>query len=132
MHILNDQQESLLKDARALLNNLRVALIQFGATPQDNEALGQSIQQLDELFLLVVVGEFNAGKSALINALLGQRLLKEGVTPTTTQINVLRYGANSEHKIVNENQHVLILPADLLAEISILYTPGTNDIIRAH
>jgi small GTP-binding protein len=132
MHILNDQQESLLKDARAILNHLRVALVQFGATPQDNETLGQSIQQLDELFLLVVVGEFNAGKSALINALLGQRLLKEGVTPTTTQINVLRYGANSEHKIVNENQHVLILPADLLAEISIVDTPGTNAIIRAH
>ena len=132
MHILNDQQESLLKDARAILNNLRVALVQFGATPQDNETLGQSIQQLDDLFLLVVVGEFNAGKSALINALLGQRLLKEGVTPTTTQINVLRYGASSEHKVVNENQHILILPANLLAEISIVDTPGTNAIIRAH
>ena len=32
------------------------------------------IEQLDELFLLVVVGEFNAGKSAFINALLGQRV----------------------------------------------------------
>ena len=31
----------------------------------------RSIRQLDELFLLVVVGEFNAGKSAFINALLG-------------------------------------------------------------
>ena len=29
--------------------------------------------QLDELFLLVVIGEFNAGKSAFVNALLGQR-----------------------------------------------------------
>jgi small GTP-binding protein len=132
MHILNHQQELLLKDERTTLNDLRVALMQFGAAPQDNETIAQSIQQLDDLFLLVVVGEFNAGKSALINALLGQKLLKEGVTPTTTQINVLRYGPSFEHKVVNENQHILILPADLLTEISIVDTPGTNAIIRTH
>jgi small GTP-binding protein len=132
MHILNDQQESLLKAERAILSDLRVALAQFGATPQDSETLSQSIQQLDELFLLVVVGEFNAGKSALINALLGQRLLTEGVTPTTTQINVLKYGEQAEHRVVDENLHVLMLPANLLAEISIVDTPGTNAIMRAH
>jgi len=32
----------------------------------------RSIEQLDDLFLLVVVGEFNAGKSAFINALAGR------------------------------------------------------------
>jgi small GTP-binding protein len=132
MHILNDQQEALLKAERSTLGNLRVALAQFGATPQDSETLSQSIQQLDELFLLVVVGEFNAGKSALINALLGQALLKEGVTPTTTQINVLKYGQTAGRQVVDENQHVLTLPASLLAEISIVDTPGTNAIMRAH
>ena len=37
-------------------------------------------------------GEFNSGKSAFINALLGQRVLAEGVTPTTAQIHLLKYG----------------------------------------
>jgi small GTP-binding protein len=132
MRILNKPQEDLLKDERSLLNDLRVALVQFGAAQEDQETLGQSIQQLDELFLLVVVGEFNAGKSAFINALLGQRLLKEGVTPTTTQINILRYGENEERLLVDEHQQVLVLPADMLAEISIVDTPGTNAIIREH
>ena len=63
MHVLNSQQEELLKSERRLLNDLRIALLQFGITDGDREALGQSIQQLDELFLLVVVGEFNSGKS---------------------------------------------------------------------
>jgi ribosome biogenesis GTPase A len=99
MHILTDAQESLLKDARILLNDLRASLIQFGATSEDHETLAQSIHQLDELFLLVVVGEFNSGKSAFINALLGQKILKEGVTPTTTQINVLRYGETQERHV---------------------------------
>ncbi len=92
MQILNELQETLLKDERQLLNDLRVALVQIGTDPNDQETLRDSIQQLEEIFLLVVVGEFNAGKSAFINALLGQKLLKEGVTPTTTQINVLHYG----------------------------------------
>lgn len=31
-------------------------------------------------------GEFNSGKSSLINALVGQRIVEEGVTPTTSQV----------------------------------------------
>ncbi len=45
------------------------------ATPQLEEIslLEDALKQLDELFLLVVVGEFNSGKSTVINALLGDR-----------------------------------------------------------
>ena len=132
MRLLNERQENLVKEERRLLGDLRLALIQFGAEANDNQALSESILQLDELFLLVVVGEFNAGKSAFINALLGSKLLAEGVTPTTTQINLLRYGKDSERALVKENQVVLTLPVDWLADISIVDTPGTNAIIRSH
>lgn len=132
MHLLNDRQENLVREERRILGDLRVALIQFGAEANDDQALNESIAQLDELFLLVVVGEFNAGKSAFINALLGDKLLTEGVTPTTTQINILRYGKDSERTLVKENQMVLTLPVEWLADISIVDTPGTNAIIRSH
>jgi small GTP-binding protein len=132
MRILTDAQENLLKDSRNLLNDLRASLIQFGATPEDYETLADSIRQLDELFLLVVVGEFNSGKSAFINALLGQKLLKEGVTPTTTHINVLKFGETQERRVENETTHTLTAPVELLAELNIVDTPGTNAIIRQH
>ncbi len=132
MRILTDQQEALLTDERKLLNDLRVTLVQFGAGEEDEKTIRESIQQLDELFLLVVVGEFNAGKSAFINALLGQKALKEGVTPTTTQINILHYGLEQDSRLVAENQMELLLPVEWLDEISIVDTPGTNAIIRAH
>lgn len=132
MRILTDGQETLLKDARGLLNDLRLSLVNFGASPEDHETLAQSIRQLDELFLLVVVGEFNSGKSAFINALLGQRILKEGVTPTTTQINVLRYGETQERTVDSDSLHTLTAPVRLLAELNIVDTPGTNAIIREH
>ena len=132
MRILNEQQENLLKDERSLLNDLRVALVQTGTTPEDQKTLADSIQQLEEIFLLVIVGEFNAGKSAFINALLGQKHLKEGVTPTTTQINLLHYGDIQDRQVLNANLHVITLPAPLLQDISIVDTPGTNAVIREH
>jgi small GTP-binding protein len=132
MRILSEQQEFLLKEERQLLNDLRVSLVQFGATTEDQKTLGESIRQLDELFLLVIVGEYNAGKSAFINALLGEKVLKEGVTPTTAQINLLHYGPTSDRVILDENTLSISLPVEWLSEISIVDTPGTNAIIRSH
>ena len=104
------------------------------STPGDDQqqALDQSIAQLDELFLLVVVGEFNAGKSAFINALIGQPLMKEGVTPTTAVITVLEHGEQPEQTVRQANVLVIKAPVDLLREIRIVDTPGTNAIIREH
>ena len=40
----------------------------------------------NERFFLVVLGEFNHGKSTFVNALLGEALLPVGITPTTATI----------------------------------------------
>jgi small GTP-binding protein len=130
--ILTPAQDELLKEERRILSRLRVALSRFDAAVEHQEALDRSIEQLDELFLLVVIGEFNAGKSAFINALLGSRVVAEGVTPTTAQINVLQYGDAIERLIREPNLHVITAPAPLLREIHIVDTPGTNAIIREH
>jgi small GTP-binding protein len=130
--ILTPAQDELLKDERRLLSRLRVALSRFDAAAEHQEALDRSIEQLDELFLLVVIGEFNAGKSAFINALLGSRVVAEGVTPTTAQINVLQYGESVERQVREPSLHVITAAAPLLREIHIVDTPGTNAIIREH
>ena len=130
--ILNEQQRELLKEERRQLAALTVALARFEAAPDDLATLQKSLAQLDELFLLVVVGEFNSGKSAVINALLGQSLLEEGVTPTTTQMHLLKYGAEMTREPTEEYVLALSLPVDFLNEINIVDTPGTNAIIRRH
>ena len=132
MKILNETQDRLLVNERNKLNDLRAVLTEFNASNEDIKILGETIKQLDELFLLVVVGEFNSGKSAFINALLGDSYLEEGVTPTTTRINILRYGETTERIVVSENEHIITLPVEWLSEISIVDTPGTNAIIRSH
>jgi small GTP-binding protein len=130
--ILSDVQDELLKLERRLLARLQTALASFDAAPEHQKALGTSIDQLDELFLLVVVGEFNSGKSAFINALAGSRIVAEGVTPTTAQINVLQHGPAVERHVREPHLHVVTAPVDLLREIHIVDTPGTNAIIREH
>ena len=130
--LLSADQDELLRDERRVLARLRTALVTFDAAPDHQAALDRSIEQLDELFLLVIVGEFNSGKSAFINALVGSRVVPEGVTPTTAQINVLQYGEQVERQIREPFLHVITAPAPLLREIHIVDTPGTNAIIREH
>ena len=69
---------------------MHVALVDLEVDAEDRATFETSIQQLDELFLLVVVGEFNAGKSVCINTLIGAAVLEEGVTPTTERICLLK------------------------------------------
>ena len=120
------------REEREALRQLRETLIQLQAQPEDREALDASLMQLDDLFLVVVVGEFNAGKSALINALLGRRWLTEGVTPTTTQVQILRYGPEPQDRPLAPELMERLLPAAILQDMSIVDTPGTNAVIRQH
>ena len=94
--------------------------------------MAASVAQLDELFLLVVVGEFNSGKSAFINALIGQPVLQEGVTPTTAKIHVLKYGDTLNRQSSDGGIQIVQAPVDVLREIHVVDTPGTNAIIREH
>ena len=130
--LLTDTREQQLSAARQVLADLRVELAAIPATAEDTATLAESVRQLEELFLLVVVGEFNAGKSAFINALLGTGVLEEGVTPTTSHIHVIRYGEAAATEVHPSGIRVVSAPVDFLKDIHIVDTPGTNAIIREH
>lgn len=130
--LLSTDQDDLLREERKVLALLKAALVRFNASDEHQSALDRSIEQLDELFLLVIVGEFNSGKSAFINALVGASVAQEGVTPTTAQINVLQYGETAGREVKDSNLHVITAPAPILRDIHIVDTPGTNAIIREH
>src|SRR5258705_2390703 len=118
--ILSGAEDELLREERRILARLRTALARFDAAPEQQQVLEQSIEQLDELFLLVIVGEFNAGKSAFINALVGSKVVEEGVTPTTAQINLLQYGETIDRQVRESSLHVITAPVTLLRAIHIL------------
>jgi small GTP-binding protein len=130
--ILDGARRELLAEVRRQLGELRVALVRAGARDDEQKALGRSISQLEELFLLVVVGEFNAGKSAVINALLGEQVLEEGVTPTTSRIELLKHGPERTRTPSGGGYEEITLPVPILAEMCIVDTPGTNAVVRGH
>jgi small GTP-binding protein len=130
--ILTERQQALLAEERSLLADLHAVLARLDVGSDDQDTFRRSLRQLDELFLLVVVGEFNAGKSAFINALLGQRVLEEGVTPTTTRIGLLKYGPTVHREADESGLDVITAPVEMLREINIVDTPGTNAVRREH
>lgn len=132
LRVLGPREAALLAAERALLGEIREALAALGGDDREIAAVRQATADLDDLFLLVVVGEFNAGKSALLNVLLGGPYVEEGVTPTTAQVTILRYGENVQERRLPDGALERTLPAALLRELSIVDTPGTNAIIRRH
>ena len=130
--ILTPEQHELLRDEKDLLTEVSAALERNDVAADERGALSESLRQLDELFLLVIVGEFNAGKSALINALLGRELLVEGVTPTTAKIHVLTWGETDDHAVIDSISEKLTAPVEILRQLSLVDTPGTNALDRTH
>lgn len=123
-HLLSGSQRLLLLDIKHHLNKTRLALKSHSyLTKEDSRWLKVAIQSAEDLFLITVVGEFNAGKSNLLNALLGGEHCQTGVLPTTEHIHILRYGKAKE--VVHESEHVqsVLLPLDFLKETSFVDTP---------
>lgn len=130
--VLQEQQRDLLQEERRIASELQSCLVGFEGADIYSTTLRQVTTALDELFLLVMVGEFNAGKSACINALLHNEILEEGVTPTTHQITMLRYGEPQQRRLRDGAILELSYPTDFLRDITIVDTPGVNAVLREH
>ena len=132
--ILSKREQEIRVREQELLQRLATALERFGSdvAEEDLRRFQEAREQLNGLFLLVIAGEFNSGKSSFINALLGERVLPEGVTPTTDRINILRHGSAVSENLLEAYLLERTHPAEVLREINIVDTPGTNAIIRRH
>jgi small GTP-binding protein len=130
--MLTTDQSLLLNDEKEALSNVLLRLAEMDAPRDSLATLQKATQQLDELFLIVVVGEFNSGKSALINAMLGEKVLAEGVTPTTSRVTLIQWGETKTETVVDEGYAIITYPLPLLKEVNIVDSPGTNAIIRQH
>ena len=69
---------------------------------KNDKTVKQAIQRLEnDTFNIAIVGEFNRGKSSVINALLGKKnVLPVSIMPCTASINKVMYGVKPNARIV--------------------------------
>ena len=87
-----------------------------------------------EPFMFVIVGEVKAGKSSFVNALLstGREICKVAPQPMTDTIQQILYGDKEETVEVSPFLKKIFHPVEILKEIAIVDTPGTNTIVAHH
>lgn len=66
----------------------------LGMTLQHDLLMQQAQDIHDGIFRVVVMGAFTTGKSTLINALIGKRILPESALPSTAILTFIQYGEN--------------------------------------
>ena len=90
--------------------------------------------RIEEPFMFVIVGEVKAGKSSFINALLETEtdICKVAPSPMTDTIQQILYGETTHEEIINPYLKRIYQPVEILQEIAIVDTPGTNTIIEHH
>ena len=146
------------REVSAAIAELATVATRIGARSLAGRIDTDLVQKLHaDRFHLVVVGEFNHGKTTFVNALLGRNILPVGVTPTTAVIHhveysdapkaaavfmsgdrrelsfddVRRYAVSGDHENQSGELRYLEvgLPSELLKErIVLVDTPGVNDL----
>ncbi|MEW6261272.1 MAG: dynamin family protein [Thermodesulfobacteriota bacterium] len=92
----------------------------------------QRMALLETAAMFVVVGEVKSGKSSFINALFRESICEVAADPCTANIQELVYGTEYRTIVLGNHWERVLLPKDVLRDITIVDTPGTNSIIREH
>lgn len=134
-HNALDSMLSVLRENQMrLFDEISGALIELNAE-DDRKRLLEVIEDLRDLFFMVVViGEFNAGKSSFINALLGDDLLPVGITPTTEVIELIQYDETVTRKpdLAGDGIRRWKHPNVGARGVAIVDTPGTGSVFQKH
>ncbi|MBZ0301746.1 MAG: dynamin family protein, partial [Anaerolineae bacterium] len=119
-----------------MLADVAATLAEMGEqTEGDRRRLQEIAQDLREaFFMVVIIGEFNAGKSTFVNALLGEELLPMGITPTTETIELIRYSDSPNRKptMSQPGLREWVHPNTGAQGVAIVDTPGTGSVFQKH
>src|SRR3954469_17935145 len=129
--ILSPELKEQFDPLRSLLQRA-LWLAERCADVEATQILRARLTNLQAAALLVIVGEVKAGKSSFINALLRENVCEVAPGPCTVRIQELIYGAERSVKTLGESWQRVSLPKEVLREITMVDTPGTNSIIRDH
>jgi ribosome biogenesis GTPase A len=129
--VISQEQKEKHEALRGLLT-ASLALAENCSDTEASQIIKDRLSQMESAALLVFVGEVKSGKSSFVNALLGEDVCEVAPDPCTSGIQELVYGEERETQVLGQDWERVTLPMEVLREISIVDTPGTNSIIRNH
>ncbi len=137
-------------------------IIQNAPAASNIHTLQKLIEDSEDKMMVMIMGEFKAGKSTFLNALLGEELLVSDVTPATAINTIIKYGdahqlhavfKNGTKETLNQN-HIKVIsaegdpvgahlrkkidylileaPKEILKNITFIDSPGLNSIHEEH
>ncbi len=133
MNHINQELNQKIKKLALSVDKLIVVTREVGHEKLEI-TLDELRNQLDAPFTFVIVGEVKAGKSSFINALLDtdREICKVAPSPMTDTIQQIVYGVEEKVEIINPYLKKIYQPVEILKEIAIVDTPGTNTIVDHH
>lgn len=102
------------------------------ADDEATQILRARLTNLQAAALIVIVGEVKAGKSSFINALIREDVCEVAPGPCTAGIRELVYGGERKVLSLGQSRERVSLPKEVLREVTMVDTPGTNSIIQNH
>jgi len=145
----------LKKELVSIISGLAKDAVDLGMKSDSKSFEELKIRVQEGKLKVIVIGEFNRGKSTFINALLGDSVLPTAVRPTTATINIVNYGDEPEAIVNFKDGHKQKIDIEKLEEyvtvqgreladvkfveinyptsfckggVSIIDTPGVNDL----
>jgi len=134
MHAIFD---SKVKDFKSDVSSVIQSLFSL-TTKVKNETLVTTVrdilERINDPFMFVIVGEVKSGKSSFVNALLatGEEVCKVAPDPCTDTIQQIVYGESAEETMISPYLKQIKQPVEILKQIAIVDTPGTNTISEHH
>jgi hypothetical protein len=111
-------------DLPSALEALQHLAAEIGADRIAAEAAALADRLTEGRFFVACVGQFKRGKSTLLNALLGERVLPVGVVPVTSAVTIVRHGAATSARVFfASGASAPVAPAELAAFVSEEHNP---------
>ena len=99
------ENKSSFKDLKSLLENIIIEL----KTNASNEEIKNELNEVDsylnnQKFSIGITGVMNAGKSTMLNALMGKEILGSAVVPETANLTIVKHNETEKAKVFYWNQ----------------------------
>lgn len=112
------------RGGEATLRRLSELAQELGSERVREEAAGLADRLAEGRFYVACIGQFKRGKSTLLSALLGERVLPAGVVPVTTVPTVIRFGTSKRARVCQRGGTWLeMAPEDLIQYVSEEHNP---------